>query len=65
MTMEVEYKSVQKAVKSWKIVQKIPNYNVVVGQLLFKQYVPESSSYCWHFDTRVFLNILISYLLCT
>lgn len=58
MTMEVEYKSVQKAVKSWKIVQKIPNYTVVVGQLLFKQYVPESSTHLFS-NGRVFLKHFI------
>jgi hypothetical protein len=36
-TMEMYFQGVQTAAETWKIVQRIPNYEGVVGELLFKQ----------------------------
>ena len=36
-TMEMYFEVVEKAAETWKIVQQIPNYEGVVGELLFKQ----------------------------
>jgi hypothetical protein len=36
-TMELYFQGVEKAAETWKIVQQIPNYEGVAGELLFRQ----------------------------
>ena len=37
IVMELYFGSVEKAVESWKKVQQLPNYELVVGTILFKE----------------------------
>lgn len=36
-TMELYCQAIEHAVESWGLVQKIPDYETVVGELLFRQ----------------------------
>ena len=36
-TMEIYLSAIEKAAETWEIIQAIPNYETVVGELLFRE----------------------------
>jgi hypothetical protein len=41
-SMDLYFSSVEQAVENWKLVQQIPDYHLVVGTILFKEYVHQA-----------------------